>query len=157
MTTNQGKAIDVAFDSRITVTIPYEKLENLGLVRVFEVLDENARRSGQVISMWGVRSEMERFLTHGDHKWLNGRSLRSLVSSAITLAISERKNERGQNEDSDSDIEDDEREVEVEWRHFQVFIDQADTNERYMEKLMMGKDEALKAALTPKPIKLDEY
>jgi len=90
MTTNQVKEIDIAFESRITVMIPYPQLGREQLRVVLRSLIDLAEQNIKGLKVEeNFYDTMYHYLEDKKATWINGRVLKSLVKSAISLASSE--------------------------------------------------------------------
>ncbi|KAN0098805.1 P-loop containing nucleoside triphosphate hydrolase protein [Hyaloscypha variabilis] len=117
LTTNQAKAIDVAFESRITLMIPYPRLRLEQLSNVMRGLILSAKTSNPNLYVYTeVFGKMDEYLKEDRASWINGRALKNLVKSAISLAS------------DDPAKRPTDGEIHLDWRVFHMLIEQAESN-----------------------------
>ena len=121
LTTNQAKAIDVAFESRITLTIPYPPLRWEQLSNIMHGLIYSAKEINPKLYVYPeVLEKMDEYLRDDRASWINGRALKNLVKSAISLELRE-------------DLEDLDDRIFLRWSALLQLIRQAEAN-RYQQR-----------------------
>jgi hypothetical protein len=94
LTTNQAKAIDVAFESRITLMIPYPPLKSEQLSNIMHGLIYSAKEINPQLYVYPeVLEKMDEYLRDDRASWINGRALKNLVKSAISLELRQDREE----------------------------------------------------------------
>ena len=91
LTTNRIKAIDVAVQSRIHLAIRYDDLDKKQKENIFKIF----LRQLEPDSIKNEKAIFEFVEEYGSEHKLNGRQIRNVVSSALSLARNEGKNNDG--------------------------------------------------------------
>ena len=91
LTTNRIKAIDVAVQSRIHLAILYDELDKEQKYNIFRIFLQQLEPD----SIKNERAIFEYVKEYGTDYRFNGRQIRNVVSSALSLARNEGKNGDG--------------------------------------------------------------
>jgi hypothetical protein len=125
LTTNKAKVIDVAFESRITLMIPYPRLRSEQLSNVMRGLIISAAKNDPNLLVDRVVLEnMDEYLRDDRASWINGRALKNLVKSAISLTSAQQE------------IETTDGKIYLGWNVFLMLIRQAEANRDQQKEII---------------------